>query len=225
MKRTANSALFVAIAASPLAALADHRGEFGERHHRKGKKEHHNHHHDPEHILTRVLGNHVGGLERNNKIARRLARNLLQVHGSVDQPNPRLISAALATHELQHSHNRPRGKGSVTRNLNLLLGQIVAFADDEAQQLAHAVIITTLFATHGVHTLDTRHAHRLARQANLALKDRNSTIPKAQRLAAKRQAMAEYRNQVAMAATGFMTTSLPEDVKIHSVWMMTRAAG
>ena len=159
------------------------------------------------------------------EIARRLAQTLLQVHGSADQPNPRLISAALATHELQHGHSRPRGKGSVTRNLNLLLGQIFAFADDDAQQLAHAMIITTLFATHGIHTPDMRNAHRLVRQASLALKDRKSTIPRSQRLVAKKQAMAEYRSQVALAATGFMTTSLPEDVNIHSVWMMARAAG
>ena len=176
----------------------------------------------PKNLLGQVLGFRVGGMEKSNKIAKRLADNINYL-GNKSYGNL-LQQATVATYELQRTPGvLKKGKQSVSSNLNLLLGQIYNLDSGrgESQPLARAILSTTIFATHGIHYEITHAAQKRARQATKLLKDKNSPVPRAERLAMKRALQDYYSSRVKSVATN--SSWLPETVKIPRVWIMPRS--
>lgn len=170
-------------------------------------------------LLSQVLGFRVGGVEKSNKIHRRLAANLnhLRKQGYANL----LQQATLAAYELQRTPGAlKKGKQSVSSNVNLLLGEIYNLDSGmgETQPLARAILSTTIFATHGIHYDLTMSAQKRARQATKLLKDRDSFIPRAERLARKQAMQTYYRSIVKSVVMN--NPWLPESVKISRVWIM-----
>ena len=177
--------------------------------------------------LNRLLSFRVSGMEKNNRIATRLAANLSTLgHASLDTlpAGDQLARSVVAALTIQRSPSAGRGKTTVSKNLNYLLAEVFnqAVNGEQAMSLAGRIIETTLYASHGIHFDDTRMAHQAFRQAQLLLKQRDSLLPLSERLQEKTARLAEYKALVEQRKQALLTSPvLPENILIRSVWDMS----
>jgi hypothetical protein len=172
--------------------------------------------------LEKALRHGVHGIEKHHDIARRLAINLAGMGGRSPQILQHRRELLLSAADEARKHGASgEGAKSVSGNLNALIAALRAqpASASVTGSLINAVIVSVLFATHGIHFGDTRESHRQFRNALLALKQRGSS-PIGALITNKRLRLETYQADIERRRDDVVANGFPTTVTITSAWVM-----